>query len=109
MLRKDKDHLISRAILLQLILDTWCYSSKRAANFSMMFFNNTFTVPQFCKNFRQRRDFFFKGRLNVQSHVRITYEKFLNICFSLVNKLNIFLSNLGSENSVLKILLYFIS
>lgn len=36
-LEKDKDHLISRAILLQLILGTWCHLSKRAGNFSMIY------------------------------------------------------------------------
>lgn len=44
-LRKDKGHLISWAILLQLIFYTWCYPSKRAAKFSRVLFNNTFMIP----------------------------------------------------------------
>lgn len=94
-LRKDKGHLISWAILLQLIFYTWCYPSKRAANFSRVLFNNTFMIPPSLQNYRQRRG----GSRSTMSKLQVcvTCEKFLSIAVSLIIKQTRSLFRLSSD------------
>lgn len=47
--KKDKGHLISQVILLQLILGSWRYSSHRAGNFSRSLFHDTFPRTHSCQ------------------------------------------------------------
>lgn len=89
MLEKDKDHLISRAILLQLILGTWCHLSKRAGNFSMIYLTRLSQDLSPARTTDKEETALVEGRHNAQWQVRITCDKFLNICFRLVTEQNI--------------------